>query len=343
MSATSKRGLTLGALLSTLAFLSACVAGGTDTQAQSNPKSGTPPMNAAQMFDQMLQALRQRQAANPWNPNSSYSNPYQLLDVQVDDWYATPEAKFAHAIKIPNPVPEDSGYRPGMSQQEYFEHLCKNEAGEFIYRTVDNVEGIFQMRPRKIYSPWEWQHLYAVEDPYGYYPGENEDLGKHYVSPVLFSYFEVPVQDRRIYGYGMKSLLHPSVSADPPPGATIARYFGFDNWNSHDNPLKLEYSTERKARYGFTWRGVKRPHDREMGIAGGELIVVDLQTNEVMGVRRGYAIWNRGWTARVCPRYGYGGGQDKTAMFSTWFLVKVVRPPRWKEYLAMEEKYRVKR
>ena len=40
------------------------------------------------------------------------------------------------------------------------------------------------------------------------------------------------------------------------------------------------------ARYGFTWRGITRLNDREMGIAGGELIVLDLETSEVLGFRR---------------------------------------------------------
>ena len=78
-----------------------------------------------------------------------------------------------------------------------------------------------------------------------------------------------------------------------------------------------------------------------MGIGGGELIVLDLQTNEVMGVRRGYAIWNGGWTGRVCPRYGYSGGQDKATFFSSWFLAKVVRPPKWQVFFENREKDRV--
>ena len=48
----------------------------------------------------------------------------------------------------------------------------------------------------------------------------------------------------------------------------------------------------------------------------------------------------RGWTGRVCPRYGYGGGQDKTTYFTAWFVAKVARPPRWREFFAEEEKYR---
>lgn len=44
------------------------------------------------------------------------------------------------------------------------------------------------------------------------------------------------------------------------------------------------------ARYGYTWRGIRRDRDREFGIAGGELMVLDLQTNEVLAVRRSFAI-----------------------------------------------------
>ncbi len=65
------------------------------------------------------------------------------------DPLATEEGRFAHSIKIPNPVPADSGYKPGMTSQEYFDHLCKTEAGEFIYKTVENVEGLYMMRPRE--------------------------------------------------------------------------------------------------------------------------------------------------------------------------------------------------
>ena len=42
-----------------------------------------------------------------------------------EQWLATPEGKFAHSIKIPNPVPKDSGYRRGMTSEQYFEHLCR--------------------------------------------------------------------------------------------------------------------------------------------------------------------------------------------------------------------------
>lgn len=95
------------------------------------------------------------------------------------------------------------------------------------------------------------------------------------------------------------------------------------------------------TRYGITWRGIKRPNDREMGIAGGELIVLDLETHEVLGVRRGYAFYRGSWEiTALCPHFGYFGGFDKATAFTAWFTMKVARPPRWKEWFEANEKTR---
>lgn len=309
--------------------------------AQSQPREGRA-VTAAQIFEQMVKSMQEQRAATPWDRRRFSENPYDMLDVKVEDWLATPEGKAAHAIKIPNPVPEDSGYRPGMTQQEYFEHLCKNEAGEFIFKTADDVEGIYQIRPRRVYTSGEWAHLYALEDPYGYWRGDWEGVGFSMVNPRLYSFFEMHPSGRRkytndfLYGSGA---MDKSMFEEPSPNATIARYSGFNDVNP--GSMNLEYGTTPRARYGITWRGVKRPMDREMGIAGGELIVLDLQTMAVMGVRRGYNVWNRGWTGRVCPRYGYLGGQDKASEFTAWFVAKVARPSKWKEYFELRERSRV--
>ena len=322
-----------------VAVLSGCALWAIDGAApMAQSKGKETPVTAAQVFDEMVKAMQAKRKVEAWDKRRSAANPYDMLEVKIEDWTATPEGKFAHSIKIPNPVPEDSGYRPGMTQQEYFEHLCKNEAGEFIFKTVDNVDGIYQIRPRRIYSHGEWAHLYALEDPYGYWVGEWEGVGFEIVQPDLYSFFEIHPSARRKYDIRFNDARDPSLLMPTPSGSTIARYSGYNGGDF--NSMKIEYDTKPRARYGFTWRGVKRPHDREMGIAGGELIVLDLQSMEVMGVRRGYNVWNRGWTGRMCPRYGYIGGQDKTTGFTTWFIAKVARPPRWNEYFARIEKGR---
>jgi hypothetical protein len=102
--------------------------------------------------------------------------------------------------------------------------------------------------------------------------------------------------------------------------------------------MKREFDVMLRSQFGVTWRGITRPHDRELGIAGGELIVIDLGTNEVLGVRRGYirsggmknltGIW---WmTGRTCPSYNYRN-RDKDFDFSYWFIGKVLRAVRFEQ------------
>lgn len=237
-----------------------------------------------------------------------------LPKMQPADPLATEEGRFAHSIKIPSPIPEDSGYKPGMTPEQYFEHLCKTEAGEFIYKTVENVEGLYMMRPRKVATDYELEHLYALEDPYGHtsdddMPGAQDS----YVQPVQGKYLFLEI-----------SLISKGESGD---ATKYQRYYR----DEKANPGK-KYQTmingqgvfvpyvvtdakvpTLKSRYGYTWRGITRLHDREFGIAGGELIVLDMETNEVLSVRRGFArtggaknnltgVW---WlTAPSCPNRG---------------------------------------
>ena len=59
------------------------------------------------------------------------------------------------------------GLRPWLSAKKYFEYLCDKEAGQFIYRTVEGVDSVFQMRPRLIATDLELADRYVMPDPYG--------------------------------------------------------------------------------------------------------------------------------------------------------------------------------
>ena len=226
----------------------------------------------------------------------------ELAKLKPADPLATEEGRFAHSIKIPNSLQEDSGYRPGMTPDQYLDHLCKTEAGEFIYKTVENVEGIVQLRPR-LKANYEYSHLYAFEDPFGFDPDP-----AFFVSPGWYTHYEV-------------------VSASAMgQGPKYIRYFGYNGRNLET--LQKINEARRKSRYGYTWRGVVRPHDRENGIGGGEVIVLDLETNEVLAVLRGFAqfkidekmgLLKAGWRNR-CPAIQATGGPYGH------FILKVLRP-----------------
>ena len=222
-----------------------------------------------------------------------------------------------------------------MTQQEYIDHLCKTEAGEFIYKTVESVEGIYQMRQRERATDYEMEHLYALEDPYGHTDGEATGIEFLFVESNRYRFFEMPLTKDRKLRMG-KQFLDPSYFKAPDTGARYERYSGYDARKT--KTMLKEFDNTLKSRYGFTWRGVTRPHDRELGIAGGELIVLDMETNEVLGVRRGYirsgnvknltGIW---WlTGRTCPEYNYRH-RNKDFDFSYWFVGKVLKPKNYEQ------------
>jgi len=238
----------------------------------------------AEHFDRQMKAFAKDCAKTTPRPGSTSCD---RLKLKPADPLATEEGRFAHSIKIPNPVPADSGYMPGMTPEQYFDHLCKTEAGEFIFKTVENVEGVFMMRPR-IPDGYASEHLYAREDPYGHGLGGATHPEEYYVQPAIgkYEFLEVPI------GSGTDSA-----------GNEKYRRF-YRNLESHPGRdyltavegkmVRIPYIVAQmkvaslESRYGYTWRGIVRPHDRELGIAGGELIVLDLTTNSVLAVKRGF-------------------------------------------------------
>lgn len=251
----------------------------------------------------------------------------RLMRVPEPEYWPYPDVPRPKWPEAPNPA----AYKRGMSSKQYFEALCKAEAGEFIYTTVNEVEGVYQIRPRKQVSEALYDR-FVMEDPYGYTDWEAEAPEEIFVRGrrAQYRFFEAPA---RLGQRRNESRYDASMLKAPPPEALVERYSGFDgsDWKT----FKKEFDVKPRSRYGFTWRGIKRERDREMGIAGGELIVVDLGTGEILGVRRGFALSgtarNRSgfnWeTAQVCPKLRkYTDGSDKFGDFSYWFISKVLRP-----------------
>lgn len=212
-------------------------------------------------------------------------------------------SRFAHSLTIPNPVPQDSGYRPGMTPDQYFHLLCEKEAGEFIYKVIRNVDGVFELRPREPFRTHTEQHLYEPEDPFGYYANGRPALSE-------FAFVGIPFSRYAFFERSAGSFLLPRArldNFDPSYGSSVPAMAGVERFTGYSGELRSmirTFDTSRRAEYGFTWRGIVRPKDREMGIAGGELIVLDLRTNEVLGVRRNYKqTVGLNWLgARSCPQ-----------------------------------------
>ncbi len=271
-------------------------------------------------FDKAIKEIAKQCASRKLAPNERCGDVTKLKPA---DPLATEEGRFAHAIKIPNPVPEDSGYKPGMTPQEYFEHLCKTEAGEFIYKTVEHVEGLYMMRPRGQPTDYELEHLYVLEDPYDATDDPNPQ--DYLVQPPFGRYQFMESLRARDEKDISQQYVRYSRSSEKE---SKRDYVYMDGTRSHRVPyiVKKEGVSSVKSRYGYTWRGIQRPHDRELGIVGGELIVMDIQTNDVLGVRRGFI---RSGGARNLTGIWWLGGQVcpvKKALSSSQFIQKILTP-----------------
>lgn len=255
-------------------------------------------------------------------------------------WIETPEGKFAHSIKLPESVPKTVPFdfssarrkalwpsNPSVAQQ-YWEHLCATEAGSFILKPIDNVDGFFFMRPVGGASEQENNDRWKLEAPgleasFGFkYDPERRAIG--YVDPPWHTYewVDFPDVDRR-------SVLHMS---------------GFV---SRVAPMKVERIPNSSARYSVLWRGIRRARDREHSISGAEWIALDRQTAEVLGVLRDFyrtgGVTNRRegiyWlNAARCPFVKKQFGVSGEMNVSSYWIPQVLKPAQFPRALsAIEE------
>jgi hypothetical protein len=238
------------------------------------------------------------------------------------EWVSTPEGQFAHSIVIPNPVPKDSGYRWWWSAKKYFLHLCEKEAGEFVFKTVENVEGFLFMRPPKQPTDFDLKDRFKLEAPhfearYQLVESSVSGRGVLFVAPPFekYRYYEEPAM---------------------PNGSSVVGYVVARDYDERPPRLRsIVESQQPSSRYAITWRGLKRPHDRESGIGAVELLIFDTKTNQILGVTRTFGssgrtpgtpdgIW---WlNAAICPQFQKSYRRpDLEQLYG--FVSKVLRPP----------------
>jgi hypothetical protein len=127
-----------------------------------------------------------------------------------------------------------------------------------------------------------------LEDPYGVAVGVRDSPEEYFVQPSIgkYQFLETPLPQRsrdkesaKYRRYYRDENTHPG-----------RKYQTAINGQGVFVPYVVAESTvpDVKGHYGYTWRGISRPHDRDLGIAGGELIILDLQTNEALAVRRSF-------------------------------------------------------
>ena len=145
-----------------------------------------------------------------------------------------------------------------------FNEQCKT-AGEKIYRTVDNVEGIMLLKvvPESTVSADA-----KTRDPMWDNAALQENEGIRFIGKFL-----------GLYGgssYNYVDVLQPNQS-------DIIRYTG------HHSPLKQSLNPRHPARYAVTFENNVDPKLRRHWVAGATIRIIDHQTNEVIAEKTIYA------------------------------------------------------
>lgn len=252
---------------------------------------------------------------------SSYADPVQYTPVKwerfvkvegqplpvPEQWLQDEEARIAHGLRLPDSVPKPvpfnfdqarrKSWLPGNPsvKLQYFNHLCGTEAGEWIFRKVQNVEGLYFARPQGVIPSGLLMDLYGPEMPWiqrvlmlqGDYKPIHQ--GAWFVSPPTYNFKfveqprrsvqwqrEIPDPYVKLFGYTQEST--------PDQNGKATKYM------RDKTPMQVIGVRELSSQYGYTWRGVRREHDREYGIAGGEVLIYDLNTHEPLAAKRQFLV-----------------------------------------------------
>ena len=249
-------------------------------------------------------------------------------------------------IKYPE-APAEPTYKPGMTSEQYFNALCEKESGDFVFKTVKDVESLYLVRPHYYQGDQIRRELFANEAPYAEFLALQAD--NLISSTDTYRYVEFPDVEKIPAGY-----IGPAPPRRASPTDRYLRDVGGEGpywryWRDvkaeRQYPKKMGrfHARERvktpRSRYGLTWRAIERTgFDRDLGVAGTEALIVDLVTGEVLAYRRGFiragmgkpepfhgrtgAGWRWNWQ---CPAWE-GNRSATTARSFDDFITKVLVP-----------------
>jgi hypothetical protein len=188
-----------------------------------------------------------------------------------------------------------------------FQERCK-KAGEKIYRTVENVEGIYLM---KIRTTTNFDDQFKLDDPYGHDSTNDEyvlnflrgfhhqranSLGTGFPPRIGYRYVEArdPKNGKRYRYTGAVKAVRKKDATAPGVQFELARHPDYD-LNIYEFVLDRGLPPEPAPRYGVTYDDISTRKEREYWIAGSSLKVIDLQVGDVIAERVGYMVdWAQG-------------------------------------------------
>lgn len=221
-----------------------------------------------------------------YNDKKRYTH-CDILKLKPYDPLATEEGRFAHSINLPPPHDKSKDvYKPGMTGEEYFKALCEAEAGEWVFKTVKNVDGVYQAREH-IAAPASYRDLVFFSRETG--EMDVKEPQDYMVQPYFgrYTYLEV-----KLHGDHAKKERWPYMRFFRDSSMSASRIFQTvkdGRFVSIPYMVNGEGVSDLKSRYGYTWRGIRRQNDWENGIHGSELVVFEIGTLDVLAYRRRFA------------------------------------------------------
>lgn len=171
-----------------------------------------------------------------------------------------------------------SDYKERLAKaQALFEERCKT-AGEKIYKTVDNVEGILlvKIRPSKI----NLADQYSMDDPYGQENSGGNGYIRSFLAGRADSYW---LTDKNTTG----AYLFTDVVNSESQKITRYTLTSINKDGVEKLILNNHASSQPGARYAVDWRDESTKRDRDNWIACGSVTVVDTSNKEILGKRAG--------------------------------------------------------
>jgi hypothetical protein len=238
----------------------------------------------------------------------------------------------------------------------YFLNLCRQEAGVHIYKTVDNVDSIFQMRRPAKLEPHNQPPLYKNRKLVG--SVRDAAWGKGFWIEDYPVNFEIPPADGRM----------PTKTFEEQANAPFTRYKYFEGidqdngttggylrlrsepvlvrpcrtWHCYEETEFRKEQTRvptRQSRYGYTWTEL-HPSSFDDQILGIEYKIIDLTTDEVLAVSRDYYMFPTNVSTRSSSAGGICRKSDGTygPIEPAQLIISVLRPsstgPRPRVYEA---------
>ena len=199
-----------------------------------------------------------------------------------------------------------------------FDQLCQN-AGEKIYRTADNVDGILLLKVRGDDEKYQSNRYNPRKDQMWEDAAiESESKREEYVASFLPYY---------------SSVHYDNVDVLQKDGSII-RYSG--NWSRYAKPFDQEVNPSHPARYAVTYENDVSWENRKHWIAGTTIKIIDTKTNTLMAEKTMYVFvpelgyskfeqnpnpWGRG---ERCPR------ESEFEQQTISFVKKVLSSPSFK-------------